>query len=398
MPDFKERLMRHAEHVKNVGPHCQSEETTKQALVLPFLNLLDFNPFDPLKVKAEFGADLPGIKNNERVDYALFSDGHPVMFIEAKSYTEKLTNHTGQIARYFNATPGVTISALTNGREWRFYTDLKNQNVMDDVPFLTFDLANVTEADAEQLARFRYGQFHPDRLRSFAEERVYLNRFKEVIETLLKEPDADFVRLIATRASLAAKLTGRFIETITPLIKQSVADAISKMVVSGLSSPPPVPTTVELAAAPPPADSDADIVDPNNPKIVTTAAERKILSIVQMILEGQVDAEGVVGKDTESYYAVLFQGKTNRWLLRYVGDRHRPLVYFIIDLSDEHKALIERAGLEIGASNGIVLNRPENLMKLSGIIFDSLAFCQDDNNFKRDGKKGHGEEGQNGAS
>jgi hypothetical protein len=58
--------MRHAEHVKNVGSHCQSEETTKQALILPFLNLLDFNPFDPLKVKAEYCADLPGIKNNER--------------------------------------------------------------------------------------------------------------------------------------------------------------------------------------------------------------------------------------------------------------------------------------------------------------------------------------------
>ncbi|WP_243371616.1 type I restriction endonuclease [Geotalea sp. SG265] len=391
MPDFKERLMRHSEHVKNVGSHCQSEETTKQALILPFLNLLDFNPFDPLKVKAEYCADLPGIKNNERVDYALFSENDPVMFIEAKPYTEKLTNHTGQIARYFNATPGVTISALTNGREWRFYTDLKNKNIMDDAPFLTFDLTKMSEADAEQLAHFRYGNFHPDSLRSFAKDQVYIDKFKEVIELLLREPDADFVRLVATRANIGAKPSGRFIETVSPLVKQAVADAISKMVVTGLSSPPPpASATVELATAPP-VDPDADMIDPANPKIVTTAAERKVLSIVQMILEGQVLSDEIVGKDTESYYAVLYQGKTNRWIVRYTGDRQKPFVNFIVPLTDQHKALIERAGLEVGASNSVVLNRPENLMKLSGIIFDALSFCQDDSNFKRKGQEVEGQ-------
>ncbi|HML79523.1 type I restriction endonuclease [Geobacter sulfurreducens] len=388
MPDFKEKLMRHAEHVKNVGPHCQSEETTKQALVLPFLSLLDFNPFDPLKVKAEFGADIQGIKANERVDYALFSDGHPVMFIEAKPYTEKLTNHTSQIARYFNATPGVAISALTNGREWRFYTDLKNPNIMDDVPFYKVDFSNISEADAEQLARFRYDRFSPDRLRTFAEERVYLDIFQNVIESVLRDPDAEFVRLVATKANLAPKLTGRFIDSITPLVKQSVADAISKMVVSGLSTPPPSQCEIAPVVSDPSQPPDTEQIDADNPKIITTADERKILSIVQMITEGQAESDEVIGKDTESYYAVLYQGKVNRWILRYQGDRQRPLVSFIVDLTDEHKALITRSGLEFGPGGTVILNRPENLVKLSGIVFDALAFCQDNNNFKRESRKG----------
>ena len=62
MPHFKENLLKHVEHVKTLGPHCTTEETTKQALILPFLNILDFNPFDPTKVKAEYGADFPGVK------------------------------------------------------------------------------------------------------------------------------------------------------------------------------------------------------------------------------------------------------------------------------------------------------------------------------------------------
>ena len=117
MPDFKERLSRHAEHIKTAGPHCATEETTKQALILPLLDALGFSPYDPTKVKAEYGANLPGIKANEHVDYALFVNSNPVMYIEAKPFTEKLSNHTGQLARYFNATPGVSVAAITNGHE-----------------------------------------------------------------------------------------------------------------------------------------------------------------------------------------------------------------------------------------------------------------------------------------
>ena len=155
MDAFKNRLKLHSEHVKNVGLHCTTEETTKQALILPFLDILGFSPYDPQKVKAEYGADFPGVKANERVDYALFCQGIPVMFIEAKAYKEKIDNHCPQLSRYFNSTPEVTISAITNGVEWRFFTDLKEKNIMDPTPFLKIRMDEVTDADAEQLFRFR---------------------------------------------------------------------------------------------------------------------------------------------------------------------------------------------------------------------------------------------------
>src|SRR6185369_12095901 len=188
-------------------------------------------------VKAEFGANLPGIKANERVDYALFSDGNPVMFVEAKSFHEKLTNHASQLARYFNSTPGVSIAAITNGREWRFFTDLKLPNVMDESPFLKVNFDALSDSDMEQLSQFRYGCFRPDQLRTFAEERVYQELFQEIIESCLRDVDQEFVRFVANRANLGAKLTTRLLDTISPLIKRAVADAISKMVVTGLSAP-----------------------------------------------------------------------------------------------------------------------------------------------------------------
>jgi hypothetical protein len=89
MEEFKKKVLAHVEHIKTVGSHCTTEETTKQALILPLLNILDFSPFDPQKVRAEYGANFPGAKASERVDYALFSGGAPVMFIEAKPCNNK---------------------------------------------------------------------------------------------------------------------------------------------------------------------------------------------------------------------------------------------------------------------------------------------------------------------
>lgn len=394
MQVFKEKLLGHVEHIKNVASHCATEETTKQALILPLLNILDFNPFDPQKVKAEYGANLPGIKATERVDYALYSDGHPVMFIEAKSINEKLSNHAGQLARYFNSTPGVSIAAITNGREWRFFTDLKLPNVMDESPFLKVNFDALSDSDMEQLSQFRYGCFRPDQLRTFAKERVYQELFQEVIENCLRDVDQEFVRFIANRANLGAMLTAKLLETMTPLVKQAVADAISKMVVTGLSAPQVQPVAAHVAA-PAPESSVEYVVDPTNPKIITTAAEFKLLSILKDMLSGVVNPDEIVGKDTESYYAVLFQNKVNRWIVRYVGERGKPLAYFPIELTEQHKAGIARRGLELGpGGNSVVLDKPESIMRLSGVIFDAMAFCQDDGNFKRErGGKGEVTEG-----
>ncbi|OFZ65816.1 MAG: hypothetical protein A2V79_08330 [Betaproteobacteria bacterium RBG_16_56_24] len=81
MDDFKTRLRQHAEHIKKVGEHCTTEETTKQALILPLLDILGFNPSDPLKVRAEHGADMPGVKSSERVDYVpSISLSHPAPY------------------------------------------------------------------------------------------------------------------------------------------------------------------------------------------------------------------------------------------------------------------------------------------------------------------------------
>ena len=237
MENFINKLQSHIDHVKRVGEHCSTEETTKQALILPLLDILGFSPYDPTKVLAEFAADFPGVKVTERVDYALYCNGQPVMFIEAKPYVANLTNHAPQLSRYFNSSLGVTIGAITNGKEWRFFTDLINTNVMDEKPFLTVDFTKHKAEELVQLAEFKHDNFHVEKLRFFAEENQYIQQFKTVIKKSINEVDIDFVRYVAQQANIQRQLNTKFLETIQPFVKQAVEQAISDTVVKGLSSP-----------------------------------------------------------------------------------------------------------------------------------------------------------------
>lgn len=395
MEGFAEKIKRHALHVATNGAHCATEETTKQALILPLLDVLGFSPYDPLKVRAEHAADLPGIKTGERVDYALYSHGDPVMFIEAKPFSAKLTAHGSQIARYFNATPGVKVAILSNGREWRFFTDLRRPNIMDGEPFYKVDFLNLADTDPEQLARFHYEQFQTDNLRSFAESRVYLAQFRHAIESSLRDVDDEFVRFIAIRANLEAKLTTRFLETVAPIVRQAVAEAVSDMVVTGLTAQPIAPPMVAQAEASLP-DNDGDQVDPNNPKIITTAAERKLLATVRDILGGLIDPQDIIGKDTESYYAILYQGKNNRWLLRYDGDRAAPHIWFPCELTEADDAKLQASGMKRGSGNTIRLDKPEHIARLFSYLSAALSWCMDDSNFTK--KKGGGNDAPTAAA
>ncbi len=83
-------------------PNLQTEEATKNALVMPFIAALGYNVFDPTEVIPEFTADV-GVKKAEKVDYALKFDGQVVILWECKRASETLDDtHMSQLYRYFS--------------------------------------------------------------------------------------------------------------------------------------------------------------------------------------------------------------------------------------------------------------------------------------------------------
>ncbi len=133
--DLIDQLQTLANRAEQASESLTNEEATKMALIAPFIQALGYDIFNPVEVKPEFSADLPGIKQGERVDYAILEDGHPKILIEAKPYTSDLrTAEMGQLSRYFQATKA-RIGILTNGRLFQFFSDLDDRNLMDQKPF-----------------------------------------------------------------------------------------------------------------------------------------------------------------------------------------------------------------------------------------------------------------------
>jgi hypothetical protein len=140
---FTEELQELSIQIAERRIHVTNEEMTKQSLILPFIQVLGFDIYDPLEVRPEYTADF-GKKKGEKVDYAIFKDSVPIMFLEAKSVNEKLHNHDAQLCRYFNSTKDVGLGVITNGIEYRFFTDLDDTNIMDDKPFLVVNITHST--------------------------------------------------------------------------------------------------------------------------------------------------------------------------------------------------------------------------------------------------------------
>ncbi|MBF0248669.1 MAG: type I restriction enzyme HsdR N-terminal domain-containing protein, partial [Alphaproteobacteria bacterium] len=132
--DFDEEIAEIAKRAAKQKDAIETEEATKNALIMPLLRALGYDVFDPQMVVPEFTADV-GVKKGEKVDYAIKLDGKVIMLIECKPCKSHLsTDHISQLFRYFTVTES-RFSILTNGVMYWFFTDLEQQNKMDAKPF-----------------------------------------------------------------------------------------------------------------------------------------------------------------------------------------------------------------------------------------------------------------------
>jgi predicted type IV restriction endonuclease len=116
--DFIDKIRELSARIPKQLDHIQTEEATKNALVMPFINALGYNVFDPTEVTPELCADV-GVKKGEKVDYALF---------ECKHHAADLGNmHASHLHRYFSVVEARFI-ALTNGLVYWLDTDLEASN------------------------------------------------------------------------------------------------------------------------------------------------------------------------------------------------------------------------------------------------------------------------------
>jgi hypothetical protein len=156
--NFKDELLKLSLKVAEQKDRIMTEEATKTAFVLPFIQILGYDIFNPCEVEPEHTCDV-GTKKGEKIDYAIKRGGKPVLLVECKHWKENLDIHGNQLFRYYVVSEA-RFAILTNGVRYRFFSDLERQNVMDKVPFLEFDITDVNEWYIGQLMKFRKPYFN----------------------------------------------------------------------------------------------------------------------------------------------------------------------------------------------------------------------------------------------
>lgn len=378
---FKDDLQRLSVQVKERIVHITNEEMTKQALIIPFIQILGFDVFNPLEVRPEYTADF-GIKKGERVDYALFKDGQPIIFIEAKAVNENLNNHDAQLSRYFNSATNVKLAILTNGSEYRFFTDLNTNNVMDDTPFLTINLVNLKDSDIENLNKIRLENFDRDSLITYAEELVYTSALNTNLKLLFNNPNDEFIRFIVKEFS-DIRITNNVIERFRPLVKKAISNAVLDIVSKGLYQEESASTTSVVKDSGIQEEQIHEDDENNKKGIVTTQEELDAFEIVKTILsKDNKDISEVAYKDTTNYFSV-YAKNTTRWIIRFNFDANRKNIITKLPVNDVKQYCmnydVEQSPKSIGESR-IFINSIDDLKNMEKLVVEAYNLVSDHNN------------------
>ena len=230
---FGEELKKLGKRVEKIKANISTEEATKTSLVMPFFQILGFDIFDPTEFVPEFTADV-GIKKGEKVDYAIMLDNQPVILIEAKSINEQLTKHDSQLFRHFGTTTS-KFGILTNGEEYKFFTDLEEQNKMDVTPFLIVNISNIKDSQIPEIAKFHKENFDIENIISTASELKYLNNLKIFLNDQMTTPSDEFIKYLVGEIYEGVK-TKTTLDKFKPIIKKRSLEFINERVNEKLSA------------------------------------------------------------------------------------------------------------------------------------------------------------------
>jgi hypothetical protein len=311
--DLIDKLKKIGERFEKLKDQVQTEEATKNAFVMPFIAALGYDVFNPLEVVPEYTADI-GIKKGEKVDYCILQEGNPIMIFECKHWRESLDPHKTQLHRYFHVTNG-RFAILTNGIDYRFYTDLEDDNKMDEKPFLEFNLTKITEQITNELKRFQVDNFDADAIISVASDLKYSKEIKDVLSQELKSPSDDFVKYFASKV-YSGRVTAKVLEQFTVLVRNSSKSLINELINERLQSALDNESISEVTESQTEEEPLVEDAVPNKKGIETTEEEKQGYRIIQSILAESVDIKRVTYRDTKSYFSILLDNNNRKTICR----------------------------------------------------------------------------------
>lgn len=361
--DFKDQIKQLGERISKLKDAIHTEEATKNAFIMPFINALGYDVFNPIEVVPEYITDI-GTKKGEKIDYAIFKDDAPVILIECKHWNQNLSIHDGQILRYFHVSKA-KFAILTNGINYRFYTDLDEPNKMDEKPFLEFNINEIKENQYEEIKKFHKSYFNVENIVNSASELKYTKELRTLLEIEFKNPSENFTRHFAKQVYNGV-VTAKVLEQFTYLLQRSIQHHISDIITDRLKTALQNETNdVNIQIVENKSSSEIENQkNVNDAKIITTEEEIEAFFIIKSILRTSVEVNRILFKDTLNYLAVN------------LDNTKKPICRLFLNGSKKYLAIFDENKKEIK----IELNNLDDLYIHSDKITNMLnSYLQESN-------------------
>ncbi|ADY54676.1 Restriction endonuclease, type I, R subunit/Type III [Syntrophobotulus glycolicus DSM 8271] len=345
--DFIDQLKQFASRVENLKDQIATEEATKTSLILPFFQLLGYDIFDPTEFVPEFTADV-GIKKGEKVDYAIFQNGIPIILIEAKWCGENLDKHSSQLFRYFG-TSKAKFGILTNGLIYKFFTDLEEPNKMDEKPFMELNLLDIKESLVPELKKFHKSAMDIESVFNTASELKYSSLIKALLTKQLYDLEDNFVTYILGEV-YDGKRTKATVDRFRVIVKRAYNQFLNETMNDRIKAAIGQSEKAVQEAAPTvePIETVHNETEPQGSKIVTTLEELEYFFAIKSVLKDVVDPSRIFHRDTESYFGILLDDNKLKWICRISlnsaqksimipDESKRPVRVQVSDVNDVYK-------------------------------------------------------------
>jgi hypothetical protein len=376
-----------ASQVQSRRQFVTNEETTKHSLIVPFIQTLGYDVFNPQEVRPEYSADF-GKKKGEKVDYAIICNDKPIIFIEAKSINENLKNHEAQLSRYFNSTPSVKVAVLTNGIKYKFFTDLKENNIMDLEPFFEFDVLNLNDYTISIVQKFNKEYFDQNLVGEMARELNNIANINSTLRDLFENPTDDFIRFLI-KDICKDRLTASVIERFRPIVKKSIKDAVIAIVSQGLFAQDmeiPIEIKEESESSKPgKKEPSSETIEKEKPIKLQRDPNPEEIEVFETVKKTLIaygkNVDDLNCKVTSSYFAI-YNKNINKWFFRLNLDSAQKQLITRLQV-DQVKELCT-SGYEIEQSpkgNGesrILINKHTDIKGLKSLIVTCFDQTEND--------------------
>ncbi len=309
--DLKLKLEQLHQRVNGLKDQIQTEEATKNAFVMPFIQILGYDIFNPTEVVPEHVCDI-GTKKGEKVDYVIRKNDEPILIFECKHWKENADAHNSQLHRYYHVSKA-RFGVLTNGTIYNFYADLEKPNIMDEKPFLTIDIEDLKDSSIKILESFTKNGYSLESILDSAEALKYIKAIQKEFEKEVENPSDELVKLLVNRffdKPLTANRMTSFKEYAKKALAISINDSISHRLKSALSINDKIETKESNKINP--IDENVEI-----PVVITTQEEIEAFQIVKAILREKITADRISQRDTQSYFGVLLDDNNRKPICRF---------------------------------------------------------------------------------